>query len=95
MSYDLVAEATQPVNWESVLSRIEPYSAYFEITPPSTPSDGLVIAVHDQVFWQQLHGLMLLLREEFGMDVIDTYSGDTITESNIEQVRQNFLGLQS
>jgi hypothetical protein len=99
VSYNLLAESTGQLNWEEVHRRLVPFTGEIQVFPVCAREpeerDCVGIAIHqrsvDKRAWRKLTSLIEVLEEEFGMEVVELYSGEMVAQKNLKQVRQRFL----
>lgn len=100
MSYNLLAESRGELDWETLRSRLMPELKWVEIFPipkvgaGSTDSIGLSIPSKgaSEASYREACRVAQILRQEFGMKVIELHTSSELRPDTEEQFRRSFLG---
>jgi hypothetical protein len=96
MSYNLMIEFHQAVEWLAVHEAATRYSMYVDYFPISGIPEALGVCLpfkgaHDEG-WKELRSLLLAVSALPGSRIIDMYSGVPVARGEIESLRDAVLG---
>jgi hypothetical protein len=99
VSYNLLAESPSGVDWEAVERRLKPELRWVEIFPipgDTGSSDALGLSIPakaaEEESFREICRLARLLREDFGMRIVDLHTSSELTPATEELFRRSFLG---
>ena len=100
MSYNLLGWTARSVDWEALNARIMPLTRWVEVFPiprfddQDTDAVGVSIPAKgvSEESWRDACRIARVLREEFGMTVVDLHTSTVVIPATEQQFRESFIG---
>ena len=100
MSFNLIAESKGHLNWSDISGRLHSVLSAVEVFPipgeGGSEKDALGISIPRREatpqVWDEVARIVRLCQREFGLHVIELYSSEEISDSNLDRLREMLLG---
>lgn len=100
MAYNLMLESSTPMNWTAVHRTTRAFNRMVEYFPIPSGAvgepDALGVSVPmnyaNEAGWAELRAVLAVLMRDHRLDVVDLYSGTRLGPSEIDGLRDRFIG---